>query len=70
MDCNHRYEPAGDGGDMLRMAANALREEDSGFRVSKRVFLSDFPLSDRAKYRQSVRGLSLGSVGCDALVII
>lgn len=46
-----------DGGDLLRMAANAVRERQSGFKLSKRFFLADFSLSNKERYNTSVYGL-------------
>ena len=45
------------GGDLLRMASNALYETESAVGISKRVFLSDFPIGDIVKFRQSAATL-------------
>jgi len=43
------------GGHVLLMGVNALFEANA--TISKRVFLSDFPMSNRTKYRESVSSL-------------
>lgn len=50
----------GSGGDTLRMAANSVRENQASLlnpMISKRVFLSDFPLGDRKKCQQTLSDL-------------
>lgn len=43
-----------DGGDILRMAANAVFESSTSKDFSLRVFLSEFPLQDWDRYRASI----------------
>mmetsp|Transcript_17708 Transcript_17708/g.29859 ORF Transcript_17708/g.29859 Transcript_17708/m.29859 type:complete len:426 (+) Transcript_17708:401-1678(+) len=45
------------GGDILRMAANTLAESETVPRMSRRFFLSDFPLRDKEKFTTSVQNM-------------
>lgn len=46
----------GNGGDLLRMAANANRENLSS-NVSKRVFLSEFPIGNKTAFKMTWRSI-------------
>ena len=42
------------GGDIFRMASNALRDEEAGPIRAKRVFLDEFPLNNQTHWRETM----------------